>query len=178
MQETQDGKIPWRGEWQPIQYSCLENPMVRGSWRVVKHQMWLSERRKHIYNIMWVYVYFPHNYVRWEVVCYTVFNLETQESWWQNSVQVQRQRTSITDVQGQEKTDIQGQEKTDAQLKQRGWTRRSFVFLFYSGPLRIGWCPCTLGRSICLLSSLIQISSRNTQLHPKIMFYQLYLDTV
>ena len=23
------GKIPWRRTWQPLQYSCLENPMVR-----------------------------------------------------------------------------------------------------------------------------------------------------
>ena len=23
------GKIPWRREWQPLQYSCLENPMDR-----------------------------------------------------------------------------------------------------------------------------------------------------
>ena len=27
------GKIPWRREWLPLQYSCLENPMDRGVWR-------------------------------------------------------------------------------------------------------------------------------------------------
>ena len=26
------GKIPWRRKWQPIQYSCLGNPMDRGAW--------------------------------------------------------------------------------------------------------------------------------------------------
>ena len=26
-------KIPWRGNGNPLQYSCLENPMDRGSWR-------------------------------------------------------------------------------------------------------------------------------------------------
>ena len=26
------GKIPWRRKWQPLQYSCLENPMDRGPW--------------------------------------------------------------------------------------------------------------------------------------------------
>ena len=26
------GKIPWRRAWQPLQYSCLENPMDRGAW--------------------------------------------------------------------------------------------------------------------------------------------------
>ena len=25
-------KIPWRRAWQPIQYSCLEDPMDRGAW--------------------------------------------------------------------------------------------------------------------------------------------------
>ena len=27
------GKIPWRKAWQPLQYSCLENPMDRGVWQ-------------------------------------------------------------------------------------------------------------------------------------------------
>ena len=26
------GKIPWRRKWQPLQYSCLENPMDRRAW--------------------------------------------------------------------------------------------------------------------------------------------------
>ena len=26
------GKIPWRREWLPTPYSCLENPMDRGAW--------------------------------------------------------------------------------------------------------------------------------------------------
>ena len=26
------GKIPWRRKWQPLQYSCLKNPMDRGVW--------------------------------------------------------------------------------------------------------------------------------------------------
>ena len=44
------GKIPWKRTWQPTQYSCLENPMDRGTWwatvyRVVKswtRLKWLS----------------------------------------------------------------------------------------------------------------------------------------
>ena len=40
-------KIPWRREWLPLQYSCLENPMDRGAWwatvhRVTKSQIQLS----------------------------------------------------------------------------------------------------------------------------------------
>ena len=31
------GKIPWRRAWQPLQYSCLENPMDRGAWQTMVH---------------------------------------------------------------------------------------------------------------------------------------------
>ena len=31
------GKIPWRKKWQPTQYSCLENPMGRGTWWAMDH---------------------------------------------------------------------------------------------------------------------------------------------
>ena len=31
MQETWVKKVPWRWEWLPLQYSCLENPMDRGA---------------------------------------------------------------------------------------------------------------------------------------------------
>ena len=26
------GRFPWRGKWQPTQYSCLENPIGGGAW--------------------------------------------------------------------------------------------------------------------------------------------------
>ena len=29
-----DWKIPWRRKWQPLQYSCLGNPMDRRAWRL------------------------------------------------------------------------------------------------------------------------------------------------
>ena len=38
------GKIPWRREWQPLQYSCLENPMDRG---VGSLQSTVSQRVRH-----------------------------------------------------------------------------------------------------------------------------------
>ena len=31
------GKIPWRRKRQPLQYSCLENPMDRGAWWATVH---------------------------------------------------------------------------------------------------------------------------------------------
>ena len=44
------GKMPWGRKWQPLQYSCLENPMDRGAWwatvhRVAKNQTLLSEKQ-------------------------------------------------------------------------------------------------------------------------------------
>ena len=30
-------KSPWRREQQPLQYSCLGNPMNRGAWRATVH---------------------------------------------------------------------------------------------------------------------------------------------
>ena len=37
MQEIWAGKIPWRREWQPTLYSCLENSMDRGALRTIVH---------------------------------------------------------------------------------------------------------------------------------------------
>ena len=33
------GKNPWRRAGNPLQYSCLENPMDRGAWRAKVHQV-------------------------------------------------------------------------------------------------------------------------------------------
>ena len=48
-------KIPWRRKCNPLQYSCLENPMDRGDWqatvhRVSKSQTWL--KRQHAQHIL------------------------------------------------------------------------------------------------------------------------------
>ena len=42
-------KIPGGGNGNPLQYSCVENPMERGAWwatvhRVAKSQTWLSDQ--------------------------------------------------------------------------------------------------------------------------------------
>ena len=37
MQESWVGKLPWRGNGNPFQYSCLENSMNRGAWRATVH---------------------------------------------------------------------------------------------------------------------------------------------
>ena len=47
------GKIPWGGRVNPLQYSCLENPMGRGAWwaivhRVAKSQTQLKQLSMHV----------------------------------------------------------------------------------------------------------------------------------
>ena len=37
MRETWVGKIPWRRDGNPFQYSCLENPMDRRAWQATVH---------------------------------------------------------------------------------------------------------------------------------------------
>ena len=41
-------KIPGEGNGNPLQYSCLENPMDKGTWRetVQKSWTWLSDKDK------------------------------------------------------------------------------------------------------------------------------------
>ena len=46
------GKIPWRRAGNPLQYSCLENPLDRGAWwamvyRVTKSQTQLKRLTMH-----------------------------------------------------------------------------------------------------------------------------------
>ena len=51
------GKSPLRGHGNPLQYSCLENPMDRGAWRTMVHRVkkswtplkWLSTQHE-LYN--------------------------------------------------------------------------------------------------------------------------------
>ena len=39
------GKVPWRGKWQPPQYSRLKNPRERGAWRAIVHGVAKSRRQ-------------------------------------------------------------------------------------------------------------------------------------
>ena len=33
------GRMPWRRNGNPLQYSCLENPLDRGAWRAIVHRV-------------------------------------------------------------------------------------------------------------------------------------------
>ena len=53
------GKIPWRRAWQPLQYSCRENPTDRGAWwatvhSVAKNWTWLKQLNAHKRVVQWL----------------------------------------------------------------------------------------------------------------------------
>ena len=39
------GRFPGEGNGNPLQYSCLENPMDRGAWRAIVHGVTQSQTR-------------------------------------------------------------------------------------------------------------------------------------
>ena len=39
------GRSPGRGQGNPLQYSCLKNPMDRGDWRALVHRVTQSQTR-------------------------------------------------------------------------------------------------------------------------------------
>ena len=41
----QSGRSPKGGHGKPLQYSCLENPMDRGTWQVAVHRVAKSRAR-------------------------------------------------------------------------------------------------------------------------------------
>ena len=64
-QETHTGRAPGGGYSNPLQYSCLENPMDRGAWqatvhRVTKSQTWLKQLSmlKHLaFKLLWLFFF-------------------------------------------------------------------------------------------------------------------------
>ena len=57
---AQNHAISGEGNGNPLQYSCLGNPMDRGAWWAIAHgiaksQTWLSEQQKrHLYVLSWL----------------------------------------------------------------------------------------------------------------------------
>ena len=39
------GRFPWKGNGNPLQYSCLENSMDRGAWQAAAHGVTKNQTR-------------------------------------------------------------------------------------------------------------------------------------
>jgi len=48
------GRSPGGGNGNPLQYSCLENPMDRGAWRAVVHGVTESDVIEHTHSLLHV----------------------------------------------------------------------------------------------------------------------------
>ena len=56
------GKIPWRKKWQPLQYSCLKNPMDRGAWWATVRHDWATKHTSICWNRFLNHISFIHKY--------------------------------------------------------------------------------------------------------------------
>ena len=84
------GKIPREGNGNPLQYSCLENPMDRGAWWVTVHGVTKSWTRlsnfTHTKLVQW-FVWASHRWdLCWVFVCLFVFPLMGKAEWGDNPV--------------------------------------------------------------------------------------------
>ena len=56
------GRSPGGGHGNPLQYSCLENPMDRGAWRATVHEVaknWTQLKQFSTYTCMWAIWLYP-----------------------------------------------------------------------------------------------------------------------
>ena len=67
------GKIPGEGTGNPLQYSCLENPMDRGAWQVTDHGL---QRVGHDLLTKKLQLYSAGNSTQYSVITYTGKNLK------------------------------------------------------------------------------------------------------
>ena len=47
------GRSPGRGHGNPVQYSCLENPINRGAWEATVHSVAESNMTEHTHMQLW-----------------------------------------------------------------------------------------------------------------------------
>ena len=70
------GKIPWRRNGNPLQCSCLENPMERGAWRATVHVVTNSLGHD------WSNLAQHHEYNAWERILNKLFSRnDSHDSW-------------------------------------------------------------------------------------------------
>ena len=49
------GRFPGRGHGDPLQYSCLENPMDRGVWQVMVHGVMESDTTEYAHTCVYAF---------------------------------------------------------------------------------------------------------------------------
>ena len=96
------GKFPGVGNGNPLQYSCLENPMDRGAWQTIVHgvarrvrhnlatkQQQYSYINTHICetNILWNCITICrelsfYGFIFWNFGCNTLYSFCNNEKWW------------------------------------------------------------------------------------------------
>ena len=52
------GRSPGGGNGNPLQYSCLENPMDRGAWCATVHEVSKSQRRLKLLSTQHIHCYY------------------------------------------------------------------------------------------------------------------------
>ena len=55
------GRFPGEGNSNPLQYSCLENPMKRGAWQAIVHGVTKSGPKLHhfTFHFLQIYCFYP-----------------------------------------------------------------------------------------------------------------------
>ena len=51
------GRSPGEGSGNPLQYSCLENPMDGGAWQATVHEVAKSQTRLSNFTFTFIYIY-------------------------------------------------------------------------------------------------------------------------
>ena len=74
-------RSPGGGHENPLQYSCLENPMDRGAWRATVHgvaKSWtqLKQLSRHTCMHMYVCVYILFSQLFPIIVCFNILNID------------------------------------------------------------------------------------------------------
>ena len=77
------GRSPGEGNANPLQYSCLENSMGRGSWWTVAHGVTKTQlRTKHTHSHHWEYTPFNKCTVHLSLNCTYLLIRDFELPWW------------------------------------------------------------------------------------------------
>ena len=87
------GRSPGEGTGNPLQYSCLGNPMSRGAWQATVHgaaksQMQLSDQHFHFHTAWWLLVCVPSWWpwaFSWHEIYINISVLITIDNFWNSS---------------------------------------------------------------------------------------------